>query len=179
MIAVERQELEQLIIEHHSIQRIADAVGVSYTTIRYWLKRLDLKSDGGIHMPMPAKPKAHCLNCGMLVKQRPNVYCSLTCQQKFRRKSKIENGEREPRLLKNYLLDTRERKCEVCGIEEWMGQPAPLELDHKDGDSSNNELDNLRLICPNCHAQTENYKGRNKGNGRFLRRERYAQGKSY
>jgi hypothetical protein len=77
------------------------------------------------------------------------------------------------------LLDIRERKCEVCGITEWMGRPAPLELDHIDGDPTNNELSNLRLICPNCHAQTEYYKGKNMGRGRFSRRTRYALGKSY
>jgi hypothetical protein len=40
-------------------------------------------------------------------------------------------------------------------------------------------LDNLRLICPNCHAQTQTYKNKNKGRGRHYRRERYAKGKSY
>ncbi|HXG93246.1 MAG TPA: HNH endonuclease signature motif containing protein [Blastocatellia bacterium] len=73
----------------------------------------------------------------------------------------------------------RGRRCEVCGITEWMDRPAPLELDHKDGDSSNNALDNIRLICPNCHAQTATYKGKNRGRGRYYRRERYAQGKSF
>lgn len=176
---MKRQELEHLIKEHHSIRRIAAAAQVSYTTIRYWLKRLDLKSEGDIKMPMPAKPMSQCLNCGTPVRQRPNIYCSLVCQHQFNRRRKFEQGDRNSSFLKTYLLDLRERKCEVCGIAEWMGNPAPLELDHKDGDSTNNELSNLRLICPNCHAQTENYKGRNKGRGRHLRRERYAQGKSY
>jgi 5-methylcytosine-specific restriction endonuclease McrA len=54
-----------------------------------------------------------------------------------------------------------------------------LELEHIDGDPTNHELDNLRLICPNCHAQTETYKNRNKGRGRYSRRARYAQGKSF
>lgn len=173
---MERQELEQLIKEHHSIGRIAVAKQVSYTTIRYWLKRFKLKSEG---MVSPAKPKGLCLNCGTPVKQNPNVFCSIKCQHKHLRKCKVESGRGNPRLLKNYLLDIRERKCEVCGITEWMDLPAPLDLDHKDGDPTNNDLDNLRLICPNCHAQTENYKGRNKGNGRYFRRERYAKGKSY
>ena len=43
-----------------------------------------------------------------------------------------------------------------------MGQPAPLELDHIDGDHWNNELSNLRILCANCHAQTETYCGKNK-----------------
>jgi hypothetical protein len=176
---VERQELEPLIKEHHSIRRIAAAAQVSYTTVRYWLKRLGLKSEGGVKMPMPAKPEAQCLNCGTTVRQRPNVYCSLTCQPQFNRKRKFERGDRNPSFLKSYLLDFRERKCEVCGITEWRGKPAPLELEHIDGDPTNNGLDNLRLICPHCHAQTETYKNRNKGRGRYSRRARYAQGKSF
>jgi hypothetical protein len=82
-------------------------------------------------------------------------------------------------LLKRYLLEHRGRRCEVCGITEWMGRPAPIELDHIDGDPTNNVLINLRLICPNCHSQTDFYKGKNMGRGRHFRRERYAQGKSY
>ncbi len=173
---MERQELEQLIKEHLSIYQIAAAKQVSYTTIRYWLKRFNLKTEG---MVSPGKPRNLCLNCGLPVSRNPSVFCSISCQQKRLRKCKVESGGQNPRLLKNYLLDIRGHKCEVCGITEWMGRPAPLELDHIDGDPTNNELHNLRLICPNCHAQTENYKGRNKGNGRFVRRERYALGKSY
>ncbi len=44
----------------------------------------------------------------------------------------------------------------------WLNKPIPLELHHKDGDNTNNELDNLELLCPNCHALTDNYRGRNK-----------------
>lgn len=63
------------------------------------------------------------------------------------------------RLFKEKIL---EEKCSNCGITEWMGQPAPLELDHIDGNNSNNSLDNLRILCPNCHAQTDTYRGKNK-----------------
>ena len=45
----------------------------------------------------------------------------------------------------------------ACGITEWMGNPLPFELDHIDGNRSNNCLDNLRMLCPNCHAQTETW----------------------
>ena len=51
----------------------------------------------------------------------------------------------------------KEHKCECCGNTEWMGYPIPLELHHKDGNHFNNELSNLELLCPNCHAQTDNY----------------------
>jgi 5-methylcytosine-specific restriction endonuclease McrA len=54
-----------------------------------------------------------------------------------------------------------EPKCSNCGSREWLGRPIPLELDHVDGDRMNNELSNLRLMCPNCHALTPTYRGKN------------------
>lgn len=54
----------------------------------------------------------------------------------------------------------RERKCENCGRIEWNGKPIPLELHHIDGDTTNNTDSNLQILCPNCHAQTDNYRGR-------------------
>jgi 5-methylcytosine-specific restriction endonuclease McrA len=53
------------------------------------------------------------------------------------------------------------RRCEICGSESWNGRPIPLELDHVNGRRDDNRLENLRLVCPNCHAQTPTYRGRN------------------
>ena len=64
---------------------------------------------------------------------------------------------------KNVLLRERGHKCEVCGLNEWCDKMMPIELDHVDGDCTNNSKENLRLICPNCHAQTDTYKGKNVG----------------
>ncbi|EBQ4063355.1 hypothetical protein BA096_01170 [Salmonella enterica] len=55
-------------------------------------------------------------------------------------------------------------QCEGCKLSKWLGKPIPLELHHLDGDRFNNELTNLQILCPNCHALTDNYSGRNKGN---------------
>lgn len=58
------------------------------------------------------------------------------------------------KLIENNI---KECKCEICGIKEWLGKPIKLHLHHKDGDHSNNELENLELLCPNCHSYTDNY----------------------
>ena len=60
------------------------------------------------------------------------------------------------------LIALRGRKCENCGLEEWLGQSIALEVHHIDGDRSNNSLENLQILCPNCHAQTENWRKRDK-----------------
>lgn len=67
-------------------------------------------------------------------------------------------GKLKRRLISEGIL---QRKCAWCGRKIWRGLPILLELDHIDGDHLNNEIENLRLLCPNCHAQTPTYKGRN------------------
>lgn len=58
-----------------------------------------------------------------------------------------------------------EYKCTVCNIIEWNGKHIVLEIDHINGDNTDNRLENLRYLCPNCHSQTETYKGRNVNTG--------------
>lgn len=66
--------------------------------------------------------------------------------------------------LKNRLLKEGMLKyvCSCCKITTWQNKPLSLELDHIDGDKYNHKLENLRLLCPNCHSQTDTYRGRNK-----------------
>jgi 5-methylcytosine-specific restriction endonuclease McrA len=63
------------------------------------------------------------------------------------------------RLIKEKIL---EPICVICKSQTWNGSPIPLELDHVNGKHEDNTLENLRLLCPNCHAQTSNYRGRAK-----------------
>lgn len=65
--------------------------------------------------------------------------------------------------LKNKLLKEgyKECRCEKCGNTEWFGKPIPLELHHINGDNNDNRLENLQMLCPNCHAFTDNYGGKN------------------
>jgi DNA-binding CsgD family transcriptional regulator len=63
------------------------------------------------------------------------------------------------RLIKAGL---KENRCEECGITEWRGRPLNMELHHVNGDGEDNRLENLQLLCGNCHAQTDNWGGRGK-----------------
>jgi 5-methylcytosine-specific restriction endonuclease McrA len=88
-------------------------------------------------------------------------------------KSRIENIKQKPFELWGPLLKQKELhknqngKCLHCGISEWLGKSIKLELDHIDGNSSNNKLENLRLLCPNCHSQTETFRGKNINSGKM------------
>lgn len=62
------------------------------------------------------------------------------------------------RLLKE---EVKERVCENCGNSEWLDNPIPLELHHINGIHTDNRLENLQVLCPNCHALTDNYRGKN------------------
>ena len=63
---------------------------------------------------------------------------------------------------KKHLITERSHRCELCGLAEWRESPIPLEVHHKDGNRTNNEYDNLQLLCPNCHALTDTWRGKGK-----------------
>ena len=71
------------------------------------------------------------------------------------------------------LIKLRGQKCECCGLTEWLNQPINLEVHHKDGDRTNNSLDNLQLLCPNCHSYTPTFA--RKGDKREKTEEEFVQ----
>lgn len=71
---------------------------------------------------------------------------------------KYQTNKLRIRLIKEEI---KEKKCEVCGIIDWNGKKLSFELDHVDGNKRNHKLENLRIVCPNCHSQTETYRGKN------------------
>ena len=129
----------------------------------------------------------NCLHCGKT--DVKNKFCSNQCANYFKalesRKNafeKIKTGElnhKNNRRLKEFIRHEKGNKCQMCSFSEWGNKPILLILDHIDGNSDNCSLENLRLICSNCDTLTPTYKGRNKGNGRYARRQRYQEGKSF
>lgn len=67
---------------------------------------------------------------------------------------------------KKILISERGHKCECCGLSEWLNKPITIELEHIDGNNQNNTKSNLKLLCPNCHSQTDTWRGRGKNTGR-------------
>ena len=78
----------------------------------------------------------------------------------------VKDYEYSSNKLRKRLISEglKKHRCECCGLTEWLGEPIPLELDHIDGDHSNNLFENLKILCPNCHAKTPTYRGKNKKN---------------
>ena len=122
-----------------------------------------------------------CLNCDSTFSFRGHThlhkYCSNKCQLELRAKESYNKHKElflegkcssRPRI-RQILTEIRGYRCECCGISEWQGKDIVLQVDHINGDPYNNSPDNLRLICPNCHSQTETFAGANRGNGRWTK----------
>jgi hypothetical protein len=111
-----------------------------------------------------------CCYCGVLTKNKR--YCSRKCLIKwrdddFKRWMGGENSNLPVRLIKGMVAKAFGENCSGCGMGKiWNKAQIVIELEHKDGNSDNNRMDNLCLLCPNCHSQTPTYKSKNMGRGR-------------
>lgn len=124
-----------------SVTQAAASLGMQYGTFREHAKRLGVfnpnQSGKGITKKNPSIPLAEILEG---------------------RHPQYQSNKLRKRLLKENI---KEHKCESCGLTEWLGDPIPLEVDHVNGDPRDHRLENLKILCPNCHAKTDTYRGKN------------------
>ncbi len=113
-------------------------------------------------------------------KELQNKYCSECAAKHVYSKLVSFDDIKSDKIRRKYLIETRGHRCEGCGLEEWRQKSIPIELHHLDGNTDNNKEDNLQLLCPNCHAQSDTHKSKNKnGQRQIMRRKRYADGQTW
>lgn len=123
----------------------------------------------------------NCACCGKVnnfKRGKKEKFCNVECSGKYQSqltidkllKGKLSDVSVRRKNIKNYVLNLQNNKCKICGIEPiWNNKLLIFIMDHIDGSHLNNNLTNLRMICPNCDSQTDTYKAKNKGNGRINR----------
>lgn len=113
------------------------------------------------------KKEVHCRYCGSDISHKKgNTYCDLECKLSWdwenKEVPKIEAGLGGN--IKRYLVEKYGSVCSECGLGTmWNNKPLTLQLDHIDGDSDNNLPSNCRLLCPNCHTQTDTWGAKGAG----------------
>lgn len=117
-----------------------DEAGGNYSTIRKMIKKLNLDTS---HMTGQLWSKGKIIG--------PKRPLSDYLSNKF----SIQSHELRLRLIREKIFPYQ---CSSCLLKEWLNEPIPLELHHKDGNHENNELINLCLLCPNCHAKTDTHR---------------------
>jgi hypothetical protein len=118
-------------------------------------------------------PFSKCSMCGKNLTHHGKM-CR-NCRKEKHIEDIIKTGETgnysNSKVMRKYLIIIRGHRCEDCELEIWKNLPIYLETHHIDGDPENNAPENLLLLCPNCHSITDNFKSKNRGNGR--KRERW------
>lgn len=135
------------------------------------------------------KSRTLCLSCHKETARPGYIYCSNQCQRDEEHRKYIENwrvgkysGVRGKTNISahivRYLREKYDNRCSECGWNKRNSQTlkVPLEGDHIDGSWKNNQEDNLRLLCPNCHSLSSTFRSLNRGKGREERRKIYQAG---
>lgn len=136
-----KAEIERWISENKSKAYMARQLECNPKTINNVLKKLGLQYDGNKSGKGYSKTKE-----------------KMTLIQYLENSKDIQSNKVRIKLLEEGY---KKHQCENCGLTEWLNQPIPLELHHKDGDRNNNKIENYELLCPNCHALTDSYRGKN------------------
>lgn len=128
-------------------------------------RRLGYQPSGGMHRYLTHRITLLGLDTGHFTGQgwakgtrRQGGFCSRPLGEVLVSRSTYSNSARLRQRLINEGL--KEPRCERCGLDAWFGEQLPLALDHINGDPCDNRLENLRILCPNCHALTDTWCGR-------------------
>jgi hypothetical protein len=120
------------------------------TSMAQLLKALGLRGVGGNYDNM----RKHL--------QRLNLLCEHWRGQAWNKNQQLKPWSEYSKVsaLKPHLIQKRGHRCEKCGLSEWNEKPIPLEVEHINGNRTDNTEQNLLILCCNCHAQTETWRGR-------------------
>ena len=133
------------------------------SSYRQCLNKLGLKEAGGNYACIKKKIKEYNIDISHFHHKAWNkgkkIGPKRSLEDYLSNKQTIQSWKLKNRLLKDQIFS---HKCCNCNRTMWLDKKIPLELHHIDGNNSNNNLDNLSLLCPNCHALTDNYRAKNK-----------------
>ena len=149
----------------YTIEEFKNAVQGSYS-IAQALTKLEVSPKGGNYRVFKKFEKLYAIDTSHFtgqghLKGKKHNFNTIPLDEILVKDYEYSSTKLRKRLISEGI---KEYKCECCGLNEWLGEPIPLELDHIDGDHYNNILENLKILCPNCHAKTPTYRGKNKKN---------------
>ena len=124
-------------------------------------RKLGMTAKGGNHDTIKRKIKEYGISTEHFLGQswsRNKSFTKVSIDDYLENKRSISSYKLKSKLIKSGL---KENRCELCGLTDWQGKEISLTLHHKDGNNCNNSLDNLQILCPNCHSQTDTFAGRN------------------
>lgn len=135
------------------------------TSIKEILDKLGVASKGVNHTKLSKFLKESDYDTSSLKGRHIKRYDDTGIPKKWLSEVLVENSTGNSNKLRERLIQygVKKNQCEnpKCGITEWCGEPITLELHHINGNHYDNRLENIVLLCPNCHSQTSNFRGRN------------------